>query len=480
MDQIAEMGGLDIANAERFLWTKGDLSFLLDELQFEIREKVRLSPAWLHWFNCSRQIGKSYLVTAIALEYLLHNMSVFRIARVFSATLGQVGDIVSDNMSKILENCPAGMVERMKSENRWRVGKSQLRLGTMERAHVDKNRGGTTNLAIYEETGFLPSEDAKYAVESVVGPQLTRAIGVRKQIHVSTPSEDEFHYLHTVVGPKTKAIKSYHEYDIDKSPSITPRMRAEAVERCGGEDTEAFLREYKCQILRTQSRMLVPEFDEKLHVKEFQIPKFYEAILMIDSGGVRDKSGIIIGVFDFVAQRLLITNEAELPRGTGSAEIVATARFLENEIKWRGDANRWADLPGLTQIDFNNEHNYFCRVPDKTNRDANIAATRVRLANDKIWIHPRCHRLISCLKTARWDKNRKEIERTEEHGHADLAVALVYADRMIDRTTNPWPPQALDREHYFQVPSKAPPNELEAIARKLVPFNPMNRANGRR
>lgn len=479
-DQIPQMG-IAFGNAEHFLASHGDLSWLLDDLQLEIRNKVKASGAPLHWFNCSRQIGKSFLGVDIALEFLIENMTKFRIARIFSATLGQVSDIVNDNMSKILSECPMGLVERMKSENRWRVGKSQLRLGTLERAHVDKNRGGTTNLAIYEETGFLSSEEAKYGCESVVGPQLTRAKGLRREIHISTPSEDEFHYLHTVIGPKTRLLKSYQEYDIDKSPSITPGMRAEALTRCGGEDTESWLREYKCQIIRTQSRMLFPEFDERLYVKEFEIPKFYEAIIMIDSGGLRDKTGMVLGVLDFMNQRLLITNDAELSRGTGSSEIVSTAKFLENEIIWRNNQpNRWADLPGLTSIDFNLEHNYFCRTPDKSDRDANISATRVRLKNDKIWIHPRCHRLISCMKTARLDKHRKDIERTEEHGHADIAVALIYADRMIDRSTNPYPAQSIDRENFFQVPSKAKTHELENVARNLVPFNPMLRAKGKR
>jgi hypothetical protein len=468
--------------AEQFLCSTGEFSWLLDDLQYDIREKYRCSPAIIHWFNCSRQVGKSFLAVCLALEYLVPQMKLLRIARVYSATLGQVSDIVNDNMSKILAECPMGLVERMKSENRWRVGRAQLRLGTMERAHVDKNRGGGANLVIYEETGFLPSEDAKYAIESVVGPQLLRAAGVRREVHVSTPSEDEFHYLHTVIGPKVKNLKSYHEYDIDKSPSITPQMRQEAVERSGGEDSEAWRREYKCQVIRTQSRMLFPEFDETKHVKIFELPKFYEAILMIDGGGVRDKTGIVIGVFDFHNQRLLITNEAELPRGTGSAEIVTTARFLENEIIWRGEPNRWADLPGLTSIDFNNEHNYFVRLPHKDNRDANIAATRVRINNDRLWVHPRCTRLISCMKAARWDKHRKEIERTDEHGHADLAVSLVYADRMIDRATNPYPAEVIDRDTKLHLPyrSKNQDTDLQAVAKNLVPFSPMERARGRR
>jgi hypothetical protein len=467
---------------EKAAWFNGDLSWLLDDLQLEIRQKVHRVAAPLYWFNCSRQIGKSYLALVIALEFLIISMRMPRIARIYSATLGQVSDIVNDNMVKIMESSPMGFVERMKSENRWRVGKCQLRLGTMERSHVDKNRGGTCNLALYEETGFLHSDDAKYAVESVVGPQLTRANGLRREIHVSTPSEDEFHYLHTVVGPNTRALNSYYEYDIDKSPSITPKMRAECVRRSGGEDTETFLREYKCQVIRTQSRMLFPEFDENKHVKIFELPKFYEAILMIDGGGVRDKTGIVLGVYDFREQRLLITNEAELPRGTGSAEIVATARFIENEIKWRDTPNRWADLPGLTSIDFNNEHNYFVRMPKKDNRDANIAATRVRLNNNQLWIHPRCTRLISCMKAARWDKHRKEIERTDDHGHADLAVSLVYADRMIDRSTNPYPVEAIDRDTKLHVPyrTKIQDTDLEAVARNLVPFSPVERSRGRR
>jgi len=303
-------------------------------------------------------------------------------------------------------------------------------------------------------------------------------------VHVSTPSADEFHYLHTDIGPKVKSIGSYFEYDVYKSPSLTTAAIAQAQERSGGTESEAWKREYLCQIIRTQSRMLLPEFDERVHVREFQLPSHYKPLIMIDSGGVRDKTGIIVALWDFMNGRMLVTNDAELNRGSSSSEIIATARFLEQELRGSDgqlvEPMRFADLPGLTQIDFIREHNYQVQLPHKTDRDANIAAARIALANQKILIHPRCIKTRSCCAKARWHENRKDIERTDEHGHADLAVALVYAWRMIDRNTNPFPVEAIHTDTQLIAPYRSEKPEMAKIASALVPFDPMRRAKGRR
>ncbi len=457
------------------MWAEADLRWKLDDLQAKIHEQVRTTQAACTWFKCSRQIGKSYLACVIALEYCLRHPG--KIVRILSASLKQVNDIVNDNLLHIIKDAPPNLIHRLKSENRWAVGQSSLRLGTLEREHVDGNRGGNASLIIYEETGFVPSEDARYGIESVMGPQLLRSRG--REIHISSPSEDEFHYLHTTIAKRCRDMNSIFHYTIYDSPSITPGMISQAIERCGGEDSDSFQREYLAKILRTSTRMVIPEFIEADHVREFTLPKYYEAALSIDLGGTRDKTGIVLCVWDFKEQRLLITSAVEMEHATKTEDIVKVCKHIEQRVQWRGEPARWADMAGQNQVDFVQKYDYFVRRPDKLDRDASISDLRVMFANGKVWIDPICKPLISCLNTARWDNARKDFVRTDEHGHCDILMALVYANRMINKHTNPYPGRIIDINHQQHVPYRQEPDPMQKIANALIPFNPMERSRGR-
>ena len=86
--------------------------------------------------------------------------------RIAAPTLKQAKDIVSDNLGPITLDAPEGLITPMKSEYRWQVGQSELRLGVLERANVDSLRGGNAKLVICEEGGFVTSDDYEYALQN--------------------------------------------------------------------------------------------------------------------------------------------------------------------------------------------------------------------------------------------------------------------------------------------------------------------------
>jgi hypothetical protein len=57
----------------------------------------------------------------------------------------------------------------------------------------------------------------------------------------------------------------------------------------------------------------------------------------------------------------------------------------------------------------------------------------------QIYINPRCKTLISHMKTASWDKSKKDFKRSPDGGHYDGVAALLYLSRNIDKTRNPYP-----------------------------------------
>lgn len=455
-------------------WHRGELDYKLDDLQKKILKTYYANECKSYCILSSRQIGKSYLSVVLAIEHCIRYPN--SIVRILAATLKQVSDIVNDNLQPIIADAPEGLIERSKSEYRWRISTSTLRLGTLDRAHVDNNRGGNASLIITEEAGFVGSDDFKYAVNSVLSPQLLRSNG--KEIHISSPSEDEYHYLHENIAAKCEEIGTLFRYTVYDSPTLTPKQIEEAARRCGGYDSEAFRREYMAEVIRSKSLMVIPEFDESFHVKPFDLPNFYKAIIAGDYGGSVDCTAGLSVVHDFRRDILLIWNEFFFTPNTPTAVIVPAALRLESELVWQGTPDRIFDMPGQLQIDLSMQHNYIARLPQKDDRNAQLNALRILFAQNKILIHPRCIKLIGCLKTGRYNKRRDDFERSEFYGHCDPLMALVYGNRMIDRFTNPYPAQVIQTDRQMRVGYREEKSNLEEIAKAFMPYQPTRGIGG--
>ncbi len=468
MTENAQINDLPIDAASHAVWHYGDLSWKLDALQRQIREHYYQLEVDKILILSSRQIGKSFLAILLAIEFCLRNPG--KIVRVLAPTLKQVQDIVQDNLLPICADAPPGLIERSKSEYRWRIDKGSLRLGALERAHVDNNRGGNASLVLYEEGGFVSSDDYKYATDSVIGPQLLRSGG--REIHITSPSEDSEHHLHTDVLPYCELKDSLFTYTVYDSPSISQRLIDKAIERCGGIDTDAFKREYLAQIIRSKTLSIIPEFNVDKHVKIFEVPEHYRAIFTIDMGGVRDKTAGFSVVWDFKRAKMLITHEVFADRNTQTTHIIAAAQPILNEIKI--GSNIYGDVPGQTSIDMEKEFKFPIGAVLKTDRDGAINNLRLDFLRETIEIHPRCKMLIGSLKSCRYNDQRTDFLRSEQFGHADAIMALVYAARLVDRITNPFPAPIINRDRQIQVPYRnKDQTNLAEVAEALVPWNPM-------
>lgn len=467
--------GPTLAEIRHYMWSIGELSYKLDSLQEQIKNKVETVPGDCHAFICSRQIGKSWTADVIALELAIKAAVANKgiLVRILAPTLKQVYDIVRDNLAKICADAPTGLIVPAKSDLRWVIaGKSQLRIGALERAHVDSNRGGNADIVIYEEGGFVSSDEYQHAVESVIGPQLLRSGG--PEYHISSISEDENHYLHNTIMPRCSDLGTLSSYTIYDSPSITPVQIDKAIARCGGVDSEAFQREYMNKIIRSRSLMVIPEFDVDLHVGVFELPKHYYSVVSTDSGGSKDKSAGCIAVADFKHDKLLIVDEYMLDANTPSREIVAAARGLETHAQ-EGYSDRlstFADAPPQLLLDWLNQFGYMAQLPLKDDLQASLNALRLGFQQCKVLVHPRCKFLIGCLKSARWNTQRTDFVRSDAFGHADPLMALVYANRSINRTANPYPAFIPSHDDQMTNPAITHVDKDQALADLLVPNQP--------
>jgi len=424
-----------IRNAVHEQFYLGDLSFLLHDTQLEMRT-LAYNPAHdeILIFS-SRQLGKSFWVIAFAIEHCLKNPRA--LVRIFSDTIDQVNDIVADNLELIQMLAPEGLIKRTKSDKRWRVGAGQIRLGPLAAAHVDGKRGGNATLIILEEGCFVPSDEYKSAIGSVIGPQLLRSGG--KLVHVTTPSKDLQHYVHTTVLPRCEVAGSVARYDIYKNPQITEDKIVKARERCTTE--EEWQREYMVQIIRDEQSTVVPEFNAERHITTQAPPRYAHWLTSLDFGGVMDKHGILLCYYDFERAKFVVHDELLLERNTSTKVIREKTAVLEKQGQWLGDGyvTRISDSPGQILVDLR-EEGFNVRPPKKAagSWEADINMVRLGFSRNEIEVHERCRWTIATLQYGQYTSNRKDFKRTEELGHLDLLSALKYGLRAKDNS-NPFP-----------------------------------------
>ena len=423
----------DIREAVHDAFLAGDLSFLMHDTQLSMRDMVEQGGDEILIFS-SRQLGKSFFDICLAIEHCIkHNRPMVRI---FADTLEQVNDIVADNISLIEQLAPPGFITRRKSDKRWMVGNGEIRLGPLAQAHIDGKRGGNATLIILEEGCFVSSDEYKAAIGSVIGPQLLRSGG--KLVHVTSPSKDMQHYVHTTVLPKCEATGSVARYTVYDNPQLTQEQIDKAKSRCTS--NEEWLREYMAEIIRDDTTTAIPEFDETRHVVEREKPSHAYWLVSLDFGGTVDKHGLVLCYYDFEIAKFRVWDERLLNRNTSTKVIRETSIDMEKQAKWLDEEpNRVSDSPGQITIDLRCE-DFFVRPPKKGKGswEADQNALRLAFTRDEIEIEPRCKWLIATLKYGQFTDSRKDWRRTEELGHLDLLAALMYGYRARD-LNNPFP-----------------------------------------
>lgn len=481
----------DIKKLKQHYWDLGDLDWKLDGLQRRISKTVKELPdAKKICILSSRQIGKSYWCIVYALEFLINNPN--KIARVVAPTLSGCHNIVKDNLAVIAIDAPDGFLEKNRSEMCWKLPNgSSLRLGALESAHVDTmNRGGNASLIIYEECGFVRSDDFLYGVNSVFGPQLLRSKG--RELFISSPPQDPDHALVTQVKPSCEALGTFFRFSVFDSPTIDNDQILEAArrseckltdefiqevessgitslnvhevaDRTGAKLSEAFRREFLAEIIRPSSLMVVPDFsDTHKHVLPFHSPAVCSWSITIDWGGVRDKTCAILHTYDYLANLDLVRDEKVFEPNTSTSAIVS-ALVDDWHSEYKID-NVYADVPGQTQVDLN-ALGYFVSLPQKSDWLSSVQTLAARFTTDKILIDPRCKFIRNSLRSGMFNKARTDFERSESLGHCDGLAALMYAIRCQNKSN----PYDLDRNFHsntmFVMPKtmKRPESEVAAL-----------------
>lgn len=431
------------------LFRRGEMSFLLHDGQREIAKRIEETDSKEFLVLCSRQFGKSFFSLVYALSFLQRSPNSKAI--IFSATGKQATTIVNDNMNLLLRLAPDDFLTRQKTERRWQLGNgSELRIGSIEEA--DASRGINAQLIILEEgAASCSSEQYSYAISSVIGPMLLRARNGRL-IHVTTPSTDLNHCLHTEILPKLEMQGAVARFTIYDNPQLTQQQIDDAKDRC--KTPEAWDREYLVRIVKSETLTVVPEFDEEVSLTEedYILPERAHWCVGLDLGGVQDKTVAVLGFYHFEEARMVIWDERVFPVNTSSEVIAREVNQLMEQIPTTHiERVVTADAPGQVRIDLSRLGlSTFPPRKGQGSFEAGINNLRYLVRKRELLVHPRCQFLTKTLLFGQFNKNRTDFQRSEELGHCDAIAALVYYSRH-QRTDNPYPPTFKlhkDRHYY--------------------------------
>lgn len=433
------------------LWRRGELKWKLDKVQKELYDAFYGSNHKVLTWLLARRNGKTYTLFIIALEQCIRQKN--SIVKFVAPTKIQINNILRPLFRQILEDCPEELRPEFKAKDYiyYFPNGSEIQLAGTDNKHAEKLRGGDSHIAIVDEA--RDCSGLNNVVTDILLP--TTLITKGKIILASTPPKDAEHdFLKFIEEADVRG--SLIKKTIHDNPRITPEQLAELEKEMGGRHTESFRREALCEIIKDSTINVIPEFTEALEkeiVKEWPLPPFFDCYEAMDVG-FKDLTVVLLGYYDFRADKLIIQDEVVMDFGNPDNNIpVLVDQLREKEkLHWMNILTNEQKKPYLrisdidyfvTQQILKDSHNEinFQPVAKNYEKGAALHDLRVLLANKKIIIHPRCTTLVRHLRNVKWmsANNKAKFARSKDNGHYDAVDALIYFTRSVVYGKNPYP-----------------------------------------
>ena len=425
-------------------WRRGKLMWKLYKHQRPIYEAlwgaIDNDGVLKYVVNCSRRFGKTTILCLVAIEYSLRfpNSQV----RFAAPTAKSLRKIIHPIFVMLMKDCPEHLKPSYKSQDDVFTfpNGSQIHLSGADNGHEENLRGTVSNLNLVDEAGSM--DKLNYIVKSILTPQTLTVKGTT--ILASTPSvspDHDYYYLYR----ECLEDNCVSEFTIYDNKSLTEETLEVYKKEAGGENSTTFQREYLVKFVTDSEQSIIPEWKddycrEAVHDEYFD---YYYRYVSLDTG-VRDFTAALFGYYDFRNAVLYVEDEYTINGPEMTTDVLAVGiREKEQEV--------WGELPVAKRIADNNNlilvqdltrlHNLPFRPTNKSTLEAMVNQVRVMVKEGRVVIHPRCERLLGCVKYGVWKQNsgRMEFGRSKKYGHYDHLAALVYLIRNIDTHTNPIP-----------------------------------------
>jgi hypothetical protein len=440
--------------AERELYRRGNLDYLLHEGQVSIKERIFRSKRQVQPILCARGYGKTYLGAEIATATCIKKPSRVKIGTEFYTDLEE---FILPNFEAVLKDCPRSCLPTWKSsKGKWvfpeRVG-SQIQLIGLDRKPNGLRGTHKTDLIVLEEAGFISK--LKQIYYSVIVPTTMHRPDC-KILLPTTPPETLDHFFWTLFD-MVQIEEDVPIFTIDDNPLLTRADILRIETEMLGRDSIDFQREYLCKRIPDAKRQLTPEFSKERHVTAWQRAPYFKFLRKTSSldTGVRHLTVQLYSAYDFPKATLHIEDELVLRQNevltdtiyerTAEQEKALQYGFTRPDGTFEPQVSRWADNNNLILIQDLNKKGFkdgsgrYWSPTAKDAIEAGVNMVREWLRQGRLKIHPRCRVLIGTLETCLWNKRRTDFDESEVYGHADALASLIYLLRNVDVATNPIP-----------------------------------------
>jgi len=436
------------------LWRKGVINWKLDKNQMEMYRFATESPHKIIVIGSSRQIGKSYFLSTLAIEMCIK--TPYTIVKFISPKVKDVKRTISPLIREITADAPKDMRPQYVTQDhifRFPNG-SEIQLAGTDNGHAESIRGNKAHVCIIDEAGFCDELD--YIVNSILIPTTTTTGG--KIVMASTPSKSADHPFMDFMRD-AEMDGRFIKKTIYDNPRLSPKDVQALADALGGIDSVDFRREYLVEKIVSEDDAVVPEFNKELQeriVKEWDLPTHFDTYVSMDIGG-KDMTVILFAYYDFKHNKVVIEDEIAV-RG----KLLVTD-YLASEIKniearlWTNKATGEQKIPALRVADNNNlillndlaiKHGVTFIPTLKDNAEAALNNLRLLIKQERVIINPKCKTLIFHLENAVWNKSRTSYVRSSDKGHFDAVDSLKYLLRNINFQKNPYPNNYSENSFY--------------------------------
>ena len=437
------MQGLD-PKLLRVLWESGRLEWLLDECQRGLLAEIRANHGLKFVLNCSRRLGKSYLMLADADMYARQNPgSELRWA---APTAKQIRSIVTPIMGDLHATCPRELRPRWVAQDGFWLYPNESKLwvaGCDSRADADKLRGPKADRWYVDEAGSIP--ELQYVVQDVLQPQTLTTGG--SGIVASTPPESLDHPFRDY-ALSAQIGGCYAHRTIYDNPRITPEVIAQYMEESGGPDSTTWRREYMAEFVTDDNRAIVPEWRHHgaACIGEHPRPPYFDAYVGMDLG-YNDLTVVLFGYWDFIRTTMVIEDEIVLKNmrtasgDSGTAALAADVKRKIDTLYPGMKLTMVSDNDLIVINDLASQHGLYFTPAEKHNREEQgVNVIRMMVQREELRIHPRCTTLIQHMESGIWNAQRTDFARPSDRSHHyDAIPALCYMVRRVNRRKNPYP-----------------------------------------
>lgn len=442
-------------------WRLGELSWKLDANQESIYQQIHSCGRKRFVLNCSRRIGKSFLMVLIAIEAgLKHRKWKIKFA---ASTADDLEEIILPLFEEILTDCPEDLKPKWKAQKQKYVFPStgsEIKLsGCDNRLKANRLRGTAANLVIIEEAGSIP--ELTYVVRSVLAPQLISTGGM--MLFASTPPDSPGHEF-VSIAETARRTGAYAHRTIFDCPRYSKEQVDEFIREEAGDmpveeylQTEDFRREFLAEFLTDPTRAVLKYATQdvlkrcvELYLK-LQRPSHFVAYEGMDVGWSPDWTAVLFGYWHHLERVLVIEREIILRR-MSTDELATKVKAVEVELfgptrqtpQGHGakEPRRWSDYDARLLFELADKSGLVFSPTAKDDRDTAIDNLNRMLPgyNDRLAISETgCPVLLEQMRDAIWNKGRTDFARTKKHGHFDALAGLIYLSRNIVRDENPVP-----------------------------------------